>query len=181
LENVAENFGAGLQENQFRVNEVTIVYYLWVGLKDKAYTNPRWNKLRNITNVTSQQFPDKNARVNMFCQYTECMSGQHYFQHLLWHGRVLIGLSKGYYHCDNLCSFLYLLLRLPRCGIQHTGDRGCARKQEMVHPLLRLHDQNNPTLFSEQCHPLQTFFIFSLLHVHCCFVDTVWQVKILKT
>jgi hypothetical protein len=84
LENVAENFGTGFQENQFRVNEVTSDYYLCVGLKDKAYkTNPRWNKLRNITN-TSQQFPDKNARVNMFCQYIECiLSGQHHFQHLL--------------------------------------------------------------------------------------------------
>lgn len=65
--------------------------------------------------------------------------------------------------------------------MRHTtqGRRGCARKQEMVHPLLRLHDQNSPTLFSEQCHPLQIFFIFSLLHVRCCFVNTVWQVKIL--
>jgi len=103
---------------------VTSVYYLWVGLKDKAYTNRRWNKLRNITNITSQQFPDKNARVNTFCQYTECMSGQHYFQHLLWHGRVFIRLSKGYYHCDNLCSSLYLLLSLPRCGIRHKGAEG---------------------------------------------------------
>jgi len=36
LENVAENFGAGFQENQFTANEVTIDYYLWVGLKDNV-------------------------------------------------------------------------------------------------------------------------------------------------
>lgn len=142
-------------------------FYLWIGLKDKAYkTNPRWNKLRNITNTTSQQFPDKNTRVhnNMFCQYTECiLSGHDHFQDLLQHGRVVIRLSKVYYHCDNLCSSLDLLLRLPRCDIRHTGGWGCARKQEMVHRLLRLHDQNNSTLFSQQCHPLQMFFIF-----YCC-------------
>jgi hypothetical protein len=37
LKNVAENFGAGLRENQFRVNEMTSDYYLWAGLKDNAY------------------------------------------------------------------------------------------------------------------------------------------------
>jgi hypothetical protein len=90
---------------------------LWLSfvgsLKDKAYkTNPRWSKLRSIT-TTSQQFPDLDSRVNnMSRRYAECnRSGHHHFQHLLQHGRVFNRLSKGYYHCDTLCSSLNPLLR----------------------------------------------------------------------
>ena len=74
----------------------------------------------------------------MFHRYTErILSGGQKFLHLLRHWPVSIRLSKGYYHCDRLRSYLHRLLHLPTSGKRRNaaGAYGCrfSVKQEMVH------------------------------------------------
>jgi hypothetical protein len=87
------------------------------------------------------QYPSRD--LNNFRELTtKCSAGTleciwsrvQYFQHLLWHSRVFIRLSKGYYHCDCLpSSSLHRMLPLQGRGIRGTGGRVCGRRFPVKH------------------------------------------------
>jgi hypothetical protein len=78
-------------------------FYLWLRLSDKVFkTNLHTLEELNFNTrlEISTIFGEEPQRViNLLRLYTDFFrSGRQHFQHLFWHWRVFIILSKGYYH-----------------------------------------------------------------------------------